>query len=390
MSLPWLPRWLAPRRRPAVSAAAPAATQADPTAHADNTPDSPPWPEVLHQLGDELAATLEPAARVLSQLNRLEPSLLKHLTPVSESVEKARQLAQAAQQLARLNRDGAYRQQRTVLSLNDIAQAAVTGRQSWFSRRGALLRHGLAPARVYADAALLFTLIDELLQWAGAQSRDVAVQVDASASSGRARLRVSARHATEPALGSASGERAWTNTRWFLWHQIARTLGAQTELRTHPEHMTVQLVFPPVTDAQTMAAIEVRTDPSSVSAVIQGSRVLLISAQPDIRARAMQALAGFGVRVEPVASGAEALAWLEQHLPDAVVYDATLDEDDLTHLRHNLAQQPSTAYVEIHDDQMPTDFHTTTIGDVSTGHVSASGLQHALGPALVFEMCKVM
>ena len=36
------------------------------------------------------------------------------------------------------------------------------------------------------------------------------------------------------------------------------------------------------------------------------------------------------------------------------------------------------------------DFHTSTQGAESTGHVRASALRHSLGPALVFELCKVL
>ncbi len=46
--------------------------------------------------------------------------------------------------------------------------------------------------------------------------------------------------------------------------------------------------------------------------------------------------------------------------------------------------------VEINEQVGATEFQASTIGTLSTGHVAAGSLKQALGPALVFELCKVI
>ena len=64
----------------------------------------------------------------------------------------------------------------------------------------------------------------------------------------------------------------------------------------------------------------------------------------------------------------------------------------LERLRDELHARGGTpvAVIEIHAQAGASDFHASTIGSVSTGHVAAGSLNQSLGPALVFELCKVM
>ena len=50
----------------------------------------------------------------------------------------------------------------------------------------------------------------------------------------------------------------------------------------------------------------------------------------------------------------------------------------------------SAAFIEIRRGAQPTDFQVSTVGTLSTGHVAEAAIAQSLGPALVFELCKVM
>ncbi|MFT4193308.1 hypothetical protein [Ottowia sp.] len=344
------------------------------------------WPDVVRQLGQEVAMSLNAAAEQLERLNRLEPSLVRSLIPVSESVERARQAGMAAQHVLRLCEDPPP-QQRELLNLADVARAALTARGDWFARRQVSVRQGLAQTRVYADSSMLYMLVDELLMWAGALSSDIAVNVDKSARTGRPRLRVAAW-----CVPTAVPDTVWRSMRWVLWHQLARTVGAASQLTMREDHVRVTLSLPPVTEEQLATGIEESVGPSSVSAVIQGCRVLIVADSAQRRAQCLQALAGYGLILDSAEDMAQAERLAAQHLPDAVVYDQGTNASQIERLRDSLLQKAGTpaAFIEIHDDAGASEFQASTVGTISTGYVAAKSLNQALGPALVFELCKVM
>lgn len=386
MALNWFNPKAGPRRRGAVDGAVdgtpPAADLG--ASLTDGQPLS--WPDVLRQLGQEVAMSLNAATEQLERLNRLEPSLVRSLVPVTEAVERARQAGMAAQHVARLC-DDPPPQHRELLNLADVVRAVLTARGEWLERRQVNVRRALVQTQVHADSSMLYLLVDELLHWAGQTTDSVAITVDRSSRTRRPRLRVSAwcnpSHMPEP---------VWRSIRWTLWHQLARALGATSQLDMREDHVRVTLSLAPVTEDQLASGIEEQIGPSSVSAVIQGCRVLVVSASPQRRAQCVQALAGYGVLLDGAddARGAERLA--AEQLPDAVIYDGSVAAAAIERLREQLTQRSGTpaAFIEIHEQPGASDFHASTVGAISTGHVSAASLKQALGPALVFELCKVM
>ena len=330
--------------------------------------------------------SLNAASEQLDRLNRLEPSLVRSLVPITESVKRARQAGMAAQHVLRLCEDPPP-QHREVLNLADVVRAVLTARGEWLMRRQVNVRKGLTQTQVFADSSMLYMLVDELVLWAGQLATQIAVTVDKSRTTGRPRLRVSAW--CNPAQVP---EPLWRSMRWTLWHQLARTLGAVSQLDMRDDHVRVTLSLAPVTEEQLTTAIEESVGPSSVSAVIQGCRVLVVTASAQRRAQCLQALAGYGLMVDVAEDMHQAERLALQYLPDAVVYDDSVNDSALERLRDELHARSGTpvAVIEIHAQAGASDFHASTIGSVSTGHVAAGSLNQSLGPALVFELCKVM
>jgi len=380
--------WFSPR-----PAARRGAAPIEPNGHDTGAPARPfasahalAWPEVVRQLGEEVSMSLNAAAEQLERLNRLEPSLVRSLVPVSESVERARQAGMAAQHVLRLCEDPPP-QQRELLSLDDVTRAALTARGDWFTRRQISVRQGLAQTRVYADSSMLYMLVDELLMWAGALSGNIAISVDKSRRTGLPRLRVAAW-----CTPAAVPDTAWRSMRWVLWHQLARAVGAAARLDMREDHVRVTLSLPAVTEEQLATGLEESVGPSSVSAVIQGCRVLIVANGAQRRAHCLQALSGYGLMLDSAEDMAQAERLAEQRLPDAVVYDHSISISQIDRLRENLQRRAGTpaAFIEIHDEAGASEFQASTVGSISTGHVAAKSLNQALGPALVFELCKVM
>ena len=390
MALNWFNPKPGQRRRGALEGSAGGAAHSAPPAPdlgpspTDGEPLS--WPDVVRQLGQEVASSLNVASEQLERLNRLEPSLVRSLQPLTEAVERARQAGMAAQHVARLHEDPPP-QQRELLNLADVVRAVLTARGEWLQRRQVTVRRALVQTQVHADSSMLYMLVDELVHWAGQSSDSIAITVDRSSRTRRPRLRVAAwchpAHMPEP---------VWRSIRWTLWHQLARALGATSQLDMREDHLRVTLSLAPVTEEQLASAMEEQVGPSSVSAVIQGCRVLIVSADAQRRAQCVQALAGYGVVLDSADDARQAERVFEQRLPDAVVYDASLAPAAIERLREQLAQRSGTpaAFIEIHEQPGGSDFHASTVGAVSTGHVAAASIRQALGPALVFELCKVM
>ena len=88
---------------------------------------TPSWQDMVRQLGEEVATSLNSATEQLTRLNRLEPGLVRSLGPVQDAVERARQAGMAAQHVLRLCEDPPP-QRREVLNLADVAHAALTAR----------------------------------------------------------------------------------------------------------------------------------------------------------------------------------------------------------------------------------------------------------------------
>ena len=292
----------------------------------------------------------------------------------------------AAQHVLRLCEDPPP-QRREVLNLADVAHAALTARSDWLRLRRINVRKGFSPAPVYADATLLYQLIDELLLWVGQLGADISVTVEATHASGRPRLQVISQRAP-----SAAPAAVWRGVRWVLWHQLARTLEAQTELDLKDQYVRISVSLPAATPEQIAHAAEAQVEPSSVSAGIAGCRVLIVSGNAQRRAQCLQALAGYGLIIDTAEDTHQAQQPALQRLPDAVIYDASICARDVRLLRGQLLENAGTpaAFIEIHEQTGGADFHASSVGNESTGHVSAAALGQALGPALVFELCRVL
>lgn len=379
--------WLFDRlRRSGATGANGARGQPEPDGALREDGQAPSWQDMVRQLSDEVATLLQGASEQLGRLDQLEPGLVRSLAPIHDAVERARQASMAARHVLRLCEDPPA-QRREVLNLADVAHAALTARAEWLRARGVGVRQAFAPAMTYADAGLLYQLVDELLLWVGQLGADISVSVEPARGTRGPRLQVISQR--QPASAPSA---VWRGVRWVLWHQLARALGAQSELDLQDQHVRVRVQLPAATEDQLARSVDESVEPSTVSAAIQGCRVLIIAASARRRAQCLQTLAGYGLVLDAAAGAHQAQQLALQRLPDAIVYDRSLPASELARLRRHLNERSGApaAFIEILDEDAGADFRTSTQGGESTGHVRAEAIGHSLGPALVFELCKVL
>lgn len=344
-----------------------------------------PWPDVVRYLGQEVAAALNAAAGQLDRLNRLEPTLARNLAPLTDAIERARQAGMAAQQLLRLSEEPPA-QQREVLDLAEVVRAVLSARSGWLARHQVTVRQGLSKTAVLADASLLYMLVDELVMWAASLSADVAVNAEHSSRSGHPRLRVSAW--CQPA---SVPEADWHGMRWVLWHQLVRSAGGHARMDVHDDHVRVSVSLPEGSAAQLRHASKAARHLSAgAPAAIQGARVLVISASVQRQRQCAQALRHYGVIIDSADDMRQARQHTEHHTPDALIYDASVPAAKVLALRDELSARSAIvpALIVIDEHEGVREFTPSTVGAVSTGHVTASAIGASLGPALVFELCK--
>jgi hypothetical protein len=356
-----------------------------------------PWSTLFLKLGEETTASLNQALAQLQEISLLHPNVAPAIANVTDQLDHARRAALIARQFSQLR--GAREVEATEeVSLRQVVSDAITLRARWLHRRKVKARLGLLDANIQAYPTALNSLIDELINWAGGIAQDIGFAVrEPSNQVHAAQLLVMARVNT---TSLEPGQ--WQNVGWFLWHQLAASLGARAELQVTQEALSVTVEFaapPPPSSLQiSMAAPDSHLD-TDMGAIIAGCRVLLLLGQAQVHEQAHRAVSRLGLRVSACASVGQARVLLgldvdtPQHpLPHAIVFDTSAPMAEMMGLRAQITEhypERKMAFVEL-SDNVGSDFHVSQMGDASTAHVSLQAISKSLAPALVFELCKVI
>jgi hypothetical protein len=342
-----------------------------------------PWSDLMNTLGAEMATALADAATQMHDIAALHPNAAPALSAALERVDHAKRVAMIAQQFS-YARAARARGRAEDLSLRDVVAQALAQRKNWLQKRAVQARMGLLSAQVHCDAAALYSLVDELVNWAGSLATDIDFVIDEIMLERNARLQVIARTHTADLSPTA-----WQNIGWFLWHQLAGTLGAKAELEVTEHALSVSVVFAPMPDpAHAHAAPEMELD-QGIAKIIAGCRVVLILADPAQCQEALHALGNLQLDIRTTWSVQAAREALGTAAPHAVVYDSTLSPGEILQLRSELGARARVAYVELCTSNGP-DFHVSNQGSLTTAHVPMDAIRQSLAPALVFELCKVI
>jgi len=338
----------------------------------------PPWREILGKTGAEVAHSLVHSLHELDAAAGSGSLPAFQLESARESIEHARRVAMVAQNLARpRDRDKPPSDR---INLEEVVQAAFEARAGWLERYGIAVNFTPGRAIVWTDAAQLYALVDELIQWAVRLAPEVDFSID-TLKDGSPRLEVVARVDVQ-ALDPGN----WETLGWYFVHQQLRLLGGQASFHADPDKLTVIALFPPhEADEPDTCSAELTHDHDVAVDVLSGRRIIVISPDAGLRREVREAMPGY-FDLRPYESVEDARRDFACESPHAVIYDGNLEASAVFMLRHDNQGQNTIAYVEVCNEA--EDFSVSQFGLMSTGHVGRAVLANALVPALVFELCK--
>lgn len=172
-----------------------------------------------------------------------------------------------------------------LLDLRDVVAEVIDQRRTWLKRHSIKARTGLLSTRINADPAALFSLIDELMHWAGNIAPEIGFGMDEEPHSLRPRLRVFAK------VNPASLQRgSWGNLGWFLWHQLASSMGAQAELQVLSDALSVYVTLPVPPPADQSASTSTLELDADIANIISGWRMVVVVPDELLRDAAFLAL----------------------------------------------------------------------------------------------------
>jgi hypothetical protein len=386
--------------RPA--AAAPEAVHSPAEVPVDITLESPIDP--LAQLGSEVAALLSDALERVNALATQGQHDKTTLRQLRDDLERARRLAIAGQQLQRLA-SGRVPVALEALDLTHALREALRQRGPEIESRGLDVRQVLAPATVSSDPALLFTLLQALLDWAFEHAaRLVSLRVEHQPWPARALLVCRFPHRTSalppadhagppvpPVLDSLS---------WRLLHQTATLLAVRPRRQGDAQITTLTLEFPdplpsPPAVLSPAHALQPAGDVHEPEAEawapnsqpLAGHHVLALASRRELRSRVRQALRPMGVMLDFVSSVEEASEFCRGGLPHILVHEAALGSLRLARLRTELlAEEPRLGWLQVDEEGRGVDLRE--VQGRATLCLGADGLEEGLQAALMAALAQ--
>jgi hypothetical protein len=135
-----------------------AAAEAEAVDHAE------PWRELTAQVGREIAEPLSSALERVIQLMTTGRIDREGLRQLRGEIERARRVGIVSQQVSRFT-SKRLRQSHERLNLAQTLRGALAHRQREITARGIHVRRSVRPIEVLVDPALLFSLLNAVLDW---------------------------------------------------------------------------------------------------------------------------------------------------------------------------------------------------------------------------------
>ena len=374
-------------------------------------PNEVQWAAILQQLGAEIAGPLSTALERIQTLIETGQIDRQGLRQLHESVAQARSAGMLGQQLARLA-SGQLSLTRERLHLTQMLRGVLTQRSGETQARGIQVRQVLRPIEVMADGALLFSLLNTMMDWALALTHSsIDLRLDLTPWPAKARLMCRFAHRSldlleEPRVGEAKPERgghdlnALNSLTWRLLEQNAITLGV-LPLRESAAGITVlTLEFPhTLSDEPGVSTRPASLNPASNatqhsepapsihSRPLAGQHLLILTARRDLRAQIQAAVQHLGLIVDASETVEDALQFCVEGLPHAIVFDAAQRSTAFDHLHAEVMREvPDFSFVEVLAHEQQTQLSTATADGMA--RISRHYITDALPSVLMFELSK--
>ncbi len=369
------------------------------------------WPPVgqeehyralLAQIGSEVGASLSTALERVNALATTGKIDRPALRALRDEIELARRVGMMGQQLARFA-SGRIRQSPETLSLTQMARDVLMQRGREIGARAIDMRQALRPVDVIADATLLHSLLQALVDWVLEHAQaNLEFRIDLAPWPPRARLschfsnqkpsladsRVVARNDAEPMAS------ALDTMSWRLVQQIAWALKLELERSDTPDgRIAVTIEFPQTVSEELEGVTAVEIDQgfgvSDNSKPLAGSQVLVLAVRRDLRTDIREATRHMGLVVDFVNSVDEAEEFCRESLPQAIIYESALSGQRFDALRRSVEHElPGFVFIEIAEEG--NSFVLSNHGDREHATVGRDAVLASLPSALIFELSKSM
>ena len=352
------------------------------------------WPDLVSQVGVEIAEPLTAALErihVLATTGKIDRAGLRALR---DEVEQARQVGMISQQLTRFA-SGRVRQSHEVLQLEEVLKSVLALRTRETQARGIALKRDLKSARVIVDGSLLFSLLNATLDWSLANAHahiDFAVDFK----TWPVHARVTCRFANRPAdqvddsVTMAVPPRLDSLT-WRLIEQTAWTMGLILDRKDVAGVTTLVLEFPKTAgdEMEGLSATEIdeASSQSGNSKALAGSHVLVIASRREVRVMIRDALRNMSMLVDFVASVEEASSFCREGLPHAIVIDSIQKGSRFTSFRDEIVGEvPDFVFIEILEQG--STFEMSGTNGAHMARIGRDVIASSLPAALMFELSR--
>lgn len=193
--------------------------------HTEPTPqpapqEGPRWHELVSQVGRELAEPLTAALERITTLTATGRIDRAGLRALRDEIGRARQTGIHCQQIARLA-SGHIRQSHERVHLTHTLQSALAHRARELHHHGITVTQALRSIEVQADASMLFSLINSLIDWWMACAQGlIEVHVDLSPWPEQARIVCQIRHRPTDHEGSGDLDAHSSTLDTMNWHVL--------------------------------------------------------------------------------------------------------------------------------------------------------------------------
>lgn len=374
-------------------------------------PNEVQWAAIIQQLGAEIAGPLSIALERIQALIDTGQIDRQGLRNLHDSVAQARAAGMLGQQLARLA-SGQMDLARERLHLTQMLRGVLTQRSGETQARGIQVRQVLKPVEVMADGALLFALLNTMMDWALALTHSsIDLRLDLTPWPAKARLMCRFAHRSldlleDPRADDATPQRgaqemsALNSLTWRLLEQNAVTLGV-LPLRESAAGITVlTLEFPhTVSDEPGGSTRPTSLNPAANSAPnsepapsihsrpLAGKHLLILTARRDLRTQIQAAVQHLGLTVDAVETVEDAMQFCVEGLPHAIVFDAGQRSTAFAHLHAEVMREvPDFSFVEVLAHEQQTQLSTATADGMA--RISRHYISDALPSVLMFELSK--
>jgi hypothetical protein len=360
------------------------------------------WHQLVTQIGEEIAAPLSAALERVHGLIATGQIDRRSLRLLRDELERARRVGMTSQQIVRFA-SGRVRQSAERLHLTQTLQGVLAHRSRETQSHGIEIRQVLKPVEVIVDPALLFSLLNTLLDWAVTHAQgSIELRLDTKPWPVHARL-VCRFHHTPP---DEEGRRAFVNTvapqdgdvlddvSWRLVEQAAAAMGLVLERQDGEVATAVTLEFPRTLQDEVQGLTVTEDDTgfavsSANSRPLAGSHVLVVASRREVRVQVREAIRHMGLVVDFVGSIDEAAAFCREGLPHAIIVESILRGERFNQLREDVTREvPDFVFIEIVEEGGM--FEVSGYGHTAMARVGRDAILSSLPSALVFELAKTM